>query len=558
MTGTDSLFSRSIVSTLDGAEVDGDGHTVTVRLVRWNDARPVVDPGRPTPYSETFARGGLIPPAAGELPVYVEREHNGPVVGVITDFDDRPDGLYGTVRVSRSAAGRDMVADIADRIYRYVSVDFCDRPVARTTTAVTRTAARLRRLAFTLEPAHDAPVIAMRSQTPNPENPNPQLESETITVDTDADTDTDTDTTTAPAPTPAPVPAAAHDAPAAPEVIATRSAPAIDNRAPIARPAAGTGAPRFATFGHFVRSAGLGEINGDELAVFARALADVTTTDAPGLIQEQWIGEVIDLARQYTPTVNAWRSRPLPTSGMSISQPVVELRPTVDEQTTQKTEVTTTDITIGVAQWVIKTYAGGNDVALQLIARSDPDFLNEMFRLYMRELAQKINTAAATALTAAAAVGVSGNTALEFTTGAAFDELVIDASGVFLTAATLLRPVEVIAMSVDLWKAVGKAKDLDGRPLYPAVNPMNASGTFDARGVDGNVSGISWYVEPALGAGIKGVMGVREAFVSALGPVNTLTAAVPAKIGRDVAVYQEAAFGASDATGLVQIVNVTP
>ena len=54
------------------------------------------------------------------------------------------------------------------------------------------------------------------------------------------------------------------------------------------------------------------------------------------------------------------------------------------------------------------------------------------------------------------------------------------------------------------------------------------------------------------------MIGVREAFVTALGPVGTLTADVPAKLGRDVAMYQECAFGASDASGLVQIVNATP
>jgi hypothetical protein len=51
------------------------------------------------------------------------------------------------------------------------------------------------------------------------------------------------------------------------------------------------------------------------------------------------------------------------------------------------------------------------------------------------------------------------------------------------------------------------------------------------------------------------VIGVREAFVTALGPVGTMTADVPSKLGRDVAMYQEAAFGAADASGLIQIGN---
>ena len=126
------------------------------------------------------------------------------------------------------------------------------------------------------------------------------------------------------------------------------------------------------------------------------------------------------------------------------------------------------------------------------------------------------------------------------------------------SATALRRPADQMAISVDLWAALGKAKDLDGRPLYPSINPMNTNGTIDASGTSGAISRIGWYVEPELGDGISGVIGVREAFVTALGPVGTMTADVPAKLGRDVAMYQEAAFGASDASGLVQIVNVTP
>lgn len=347
--------------------------------------------------------------------------------------------------------------------------------------------------------------------------------------------------------------APALEAPAeVPEVVEQRSSPA--------RPAAirVTPRPRFESFGHFARAAAFGEIAGDELHTYQRALADVLTTDATGMIQEQWIAEVIDLGRTYTPTVNAWRQRPLPTSGMSISQPVVTTRPTVAAQGTQKTEVSSTTPVIGTEQWDIDTYAGGNDVSIQLIRRADPDYLTELMRLYTRELAQAVNGAALTSLNAAAAVGVSGNTALEYVDAATFDELVIDASAAFMAADALRRPAELIALSVDLWSALGKAKDLDGRPLYPSINPMNSAGTISAASAAGTISDIAWYVEPELGAGVSGVIGVREAFVTALGPVGTMTADVPAKLGRDVAMYQEAAFGASDASGLVQIVNVTP
>lgn len=526
-------FQRAVATDLV-SEVGDDGRTVTVRLVPWDRPQVVQDrSGRR--YTETFLRGGLrVDPG---LQVLAEREHDGPVVGTLTSTEDRPDGLYGTIRMSASSIGRDTLADLDPtvRILRSVSVDFLDAPVPPGAETVIRSTATLRRVAFVMEPALDAPVLSVRS-VPNPP------ESETQMSETQIPAPAETDEV--------------EVEPETVEVVEQRSARPIPSQRVAQRSAPAL--PRFSSIGHFARAAAFGEIDGPELEQYQRALADILTTDATGMIQEQWISEVIDIARTYTPTVNAWRSRPLPTSGMSISQPVVTTRPSVAIQATQKTEVSSTKPVIGTEQWDIVTYAGGNDVSIQLIRRAEPDYLTELMRLYTRELAQAVNAAAVTSLNAAAAVGVSGNTALEYVTAEDFDELVIDASAAFLAATALRRPADQMALSVDLWAALGKAKDLDGRPLYPQINPMNASGTFSATSTSGQVSTIPWYVEPDLGAGIKGVIGVREAFVTALGPVGTMTADVPAKLGRDVAMYQEAAFGASDPSGLVQIVNVTP
>jgi HK97 family phage major capsid protein len=526
-------FQRAVSTDLV-SEVSDDGRTVTVRLVPWDRPHPVADRAGRQQYIETFVRGGL---QVDLDRVLVEREHDGPIVGLLTSVEDRPDGLYGTIRMSRSAVGSDTLADIEARILRAVSVDFLDDPLPPGTQNVIRSSAQLRRVAFVMEPALDAPVLSVRS-VPEAQN----QESSTMTTEQVTPVDETVEETVEETVAP---------------IVEQRSAPR-PSPSRVAHRSTPTPAPRFESLGHFVRSAALGDVSGSELETYQRALADILTTDAAGMMQEQWIAEVIDLGRTYTPTVNAWRSRPLPSSGMSISQPVVTTRPSAAVQATQKTEVSSTTPVIGTAQWDIATYAGGNDVSIQLILRAEPDYLTELMRLYTRELSQSVNQAALYALNAAAAVGVSGNTALEYTTAGAFDELVIDASAAFMHSTSLRRPADQMAISVDLWAALGSAKDLDGRPLYPGINPMNSNGTFSATGTTGSVVQIPWYVEPELGDGISGVIGVAEAFVTALGPVGTMTADVPAKLGRDVAMYQEAAFGASDASGLVQIVNVTP
>lgn len=555
-------FSRRVATPI-AAETSADGRSVTVRLVPWDRPTTVGRNDRRGTFVETFRRGGLVVP--DDAVVLVEREHGGPLVGVLTDHEERADGLYGTIRMSRSADGTNTLEDIHAGIFGAVSVDFYDAPVPPGAERVERSGAQLYRVAFVTEPALDAPILSVRSRTdvpagalepeqtsqpatssqnerssdephpaPAPEQENPSMDENTTTEDVVQEDEVTT-----------------HDEPAQRE---QRSAPA--------RPAqtrqTSAPAPQFPTFGHFARAAALGEISGEPLQRYYRALADVVTGDVTGMIREQWISEVVDLMATFTPTLNAWRSRPLPASGMSISQPVVTTRPTVGEQETQKSDITSTDAVIGVAQWDIQTFAGGNDVSLQALTRAEPDLLNELMRLYAQQLAHAINGAAAASLTAAAAVGVSGNTALEYVDPKGFPGLVVDASALFMSTTALRRPANVIGMSVDLWKALGKALDADDRPLFPSLNPMNASGTFGATTVEGNLAGVSWYVDPDLGDdgdGIAGVIGVREAFVTARGPVGTLTADVPLKLGRDVAVYQEAAFGAADASGLVQIVD---
>ena len=260
---------------------------------------------------------------------------------------------------------------------------------------------------------------------------------------------------------------------------------------------------------------------------------------------------MIDIGRTLAPTVNNWRTRPLPTEGMSVSQPVVGTRPTVAKQSAQKAEIESTAATITVQQWAIDTYAGGNDVSIQALTRGTPDLLDELMRLYRRELAHTVNAAAVTSLNAAAAVGVSGNAALTYVDAAGFDALVISASATFLTA--LRRPADVMALSIELWQDLAGAKDTAGRPLYPTINPMNASGQITGQTIEGQIVQIPWYAEPDLGAGKKGVIGVGDAFLSQLGPVQTMSVDVPSKLGRDVAIYQEAAFGATNAAGLIQI-----
>lgn len=195
-------------------------------------------------------------------------------------------------------------------------------------------------------------------------------------------------------------------------------------------------------------------------------------------------------------------------------------------------------------------------MSLQSLVRSTPSYLDQVMRLFVMEMARDWNGDVAAGVLAAA--DDVNTTALEWTTGNAFPDLVIDAGAIFLQ--TLGRPAEVVGLSVGAWVALGKAKDSTGRYLFPDINPTDTVGTFDLQSATGQIRKVSYFVEPAFGDEdvIGGVIGVREAYRSLTSPMGTLTADVPTALGRDVAVYQFGAHGKVDAAGLVLFENDTP
>jgi len=544
-----------------------DGRTVSVRVVSWNTDYRVSDDGRRF-YTERYVPGGLNMRSGTELVATSEHDprmlhadvkprsagfdgRTGVPVGRIAQTHIRADGLYADVRVFDSLDGDGFLRYVRtlERSGRslFVSAEFDDEPHAPAD-VVERVDATLIGIAFTLTPQYsDARVLAVRSQ--------PNTDGEAMTDDNVAD-DNEVAGTDTPDPARDDTTGQHSTEDRAPVTAGARSQPAPARTTP--RPGTG-GTSHFRSFGHYAQAVAnglLGDKDDPRRQRFARALDVAETGDVTGLVGEAWLPEVIDLYKTLTPTIQAFRSGSLPDSGLVVNVPVVGVRPTVLAQV-EGEEIESTKATIVPATWNVGTYAGGQGTSLQAIMRTDPSYLDALMRLYVRELAIAVNKASALALLAAA--DTVNTTDIEYTTPGAFDTLLIDASAIFLS--TMHRPVEVVGFSIDLWEALASAKDTAGDfPLYPSINPFNRQGSMNATDPEGNIVGIDWYVEPAFGArgsGIKGVAGVRDAWLTLTSPVHTLTADNPTYLTRDTAVFQFAAFGATDATGLIEIANAT-
>lgn len=527
---------RSLLANTTPERVAGDGRTVRVRLVAWDTPSQVTDDQGRTWYQESFKRGGLqVPPDVTLIPATVN--HGGETIGRLITIDDQPDGLYGDIRVSATRAGDDQLALIDDGLLS-VSVEFDDHAgKAAHGSTVERDDAVVRAIAFTTVPQHSsAAVLGRRShQETTPMSDDPNLP----------------DPVDPPETPPAPltvVPAPEHQRSHA----ATRPDPTPP------RAAAAPVHTRYRSLGEFVNEAAHGRIPLEERDRFYRALSAATTADIAGLMQIQWISDVIDLIRPSMPTVNAFAQRPLPDKGLSISRPIVTQRPTIGKQTTQNAIVgsggiTSQKVTVGTATWTVDTYGGGQEMSIQTMLRSEPAYLDQVMRLYAVEMVRKLETDVVAAVLAAAAT--VNTTIIELSnTATAYQDAFIDAADTVMGAIDRLPELAVINRK--MWVLLAKALDSSGRPLFPGVSLFNPQGTMSITSTDGEVRGLRWFVAPKMDNTVaNAVVGVPEAFETMVGPIQTLQNDVPETLTHQHAVFQFAAFGKVDASGLVRITN---
>lgn len=347
---------------------------------------------------------------------------------------------------------------------------------------------------------------------------------------------------TPPAPAPAPAPAA----PAAPAVPQTGDAvPAelrehlstIDERlaALAARgPVGDTHDPhplaQFRSFGDFVIAAYRGDA---DPAMLTRAWADQTLADNDGLNPPQWSTEVrgiVDLGRPFITALGG--AVGAGDSGMTLAwpslDPAVDLKTLVQKQATEKTEVHSVKVPIKKHTTDLETYAAGSDVALQLIERGSPDYLDALMRVYAA--AYGIATDAASVAAAVAADTSPGTVKADFSD---LDSLAIAAS--MKVQAATGTPATVIGVGADLYPALATVKDKNGRPLYPSIGASNADGTLDGNGLALSILGMRAIPIPSLAGKLVITNGLASRWVED-GPRTIAAPDVP-KLGRDVAIY---------------------
>ena len=148
---------------------DGDGRTLVGTLLPWGVEARVLDRGRIV--VETFERGALAAtdPARVALTITHPRDNAQLPVGVTLSIDERADAAWGEWKVSKTAAGDELLELAADQVPLGLSIGFRELVGGSRWSAdrrrVVRTRAELDHIAVVRTPAYvGAGVVGVRSE----------------------------------------------------------------------------------------------------------------------------------------------------------------------------------------------------------------------------------------------------------------------------------------------------------------------------------------------------------------------------------------------------------
>jgi hypothetical protein len=553
---------------------DGPGDlTLRACVVPWDVAARVTDDGR-TFYDETWARGSLIPDdrvviydghvPAGGGPGRLNADRQ--PIGRASGFEQQDDGLWATLTLANTARGRD-VYELA-RTLGHVDVSLeTDVPLGGHGT-VARTAAEpcaLTGIAVVLPPGRGAfpGALAAAARAAGDED--------------DDDDETDGEAVDEPGTDAPPADGAAGDTGsgrAGVAEIVRREMARYGGRPGTRAPGASGPLARYRSFREFATAAREArddravELNAAFTGAYhawreldmlsrqgtvGRALVDQITADNPGLMPPTWLTEVFGIVDRGRPGITALGGPRSPGSaGMDIYWPYYDgdLTTLVAEQVAQKSPITSVKVSFKRGSATLDTYAGGSDVAFQLIRRSSPSYM----ALYNRILNIAFGLTTEFAFDAAIAAGAGVTTTYDATADT-------DGSGlraVLFAASSAVRdatgePASVALLATDVWLAIGGMAW-----LQPAMyGTQNVPGTAQASNLRVNVSGLEMTEAPGLPDGTMIVTNTGGAAWFEDGPF-IVTADDVEKLGTNVAIWGMGTPGLFLPSGIVAVTVTLP
>ena len=419
-----------------------------------------------------FNSGSVEIPDAKRIKLLAQHSANDPI-GRAQSFQVTQDAIYGTFKVSASQKGNDYLIMAQEELISSLSIGVDVIKAKKNADGVlVVSAARMVEVSLVESPAYPDAIVTKvaASEGDAVEENQPKQESEAI-LDNKAPEPTEEKAEAA-----TPIVEASRPVTSTPFISTTVRSPIND----------------FASYTEHKIKAALGS---DESRLFISAADDSFSTN-PAFNPTQYLSEFVTNTRFGTPTIDACSQGVLPSQGMTISVPSLVtsiaggtgVAPVVTVEA-EAGPVQNTGMETVYLNGTVQKYSGMNTLSVELLERSGyPGFYSELTQQLQNAYLTAIDTAALTALLAA---GTNATAETADSTGiidytAQASSLIYKNTGYFAQN-YIANPAQ--------YQALLGATDTTGRPIYNAIQPMNAAGQVRPSSIRGNVLGLDLYVD---------------------------------------------------------------
>jgi HK97 family phage prohead protease len=436
-----------------------------------------------------FERGSISIADPTKIKLLSQHQQDKPV-GRMISSSDSTEGVYGSFKLSSSTRGQDALVLAQENLVSGLSVGVdvtASKPMGDyllITAAVLKEVSLVESAAFRSAGVEEimAARAAIEAATSTKEK---TTTISTTIVEIETETESEEAVTTAPENTPeeTPVdtPVEAEKVEAARKIIRPSVLDSQRVRTPIVS---------MATYTEHKIKAALGN---DDSKLYVTAADDFSTN--PAFNPTQYLQEFVTNTRFGTPAIDACSQGVLPSQGMTIQVPALVtsagggtgVAPTVTVEA-ENGAVSNTDMQTAYLSGTVSKYSGMGTISVELLERSDPNFYAELTQQLQNAYLTTIDTAVLNALLTAS-TGSTPTTA--------------DSDGVIAftsqAAAAVYKNTGYFAQNyvgnAAQWQLLMGATDTTKRPIYNAIQPMNAAGQVGPQSIRGNVLGLDLYVD---------------------------------------------------------------
>jgi HK97 family phage prohead protease len=476
-----------------------------------------------------FAKGSIAIGDPGKVKMLMQHAPERPI-GRMQKFNEEQDGIYASFKISSSMQGQDALILAGEQLIDGLSVGVDVNKSVQKKDYLYVTSATLREVSLVESPAFTAAQVTKVAASENEaEDTNQTTESEAPVEDL------------ATAPQEAKAEAATPTVEAARPVI---TAPLIQTR--VRTPITSMGSYTE----HKIKAA----LGNEDSKLYVTAADDFANN--PAFNPTQYLSEFVTNTRFGTPAIDACSQGTLPTSGMTISVPALVtnvgggtgVAPVVTVEA-EGGAVQNTDMQTAYLTGTVSKYSGMNTLSVELLERSDPNFYAELTKQLEYAYLKTIDTTVLTALLAAASASTATTADLDgIVDYAAEAATYIYGNTGFFATNYIANPAQ--------WGALIGAQDTTKRPVFNALQPMNAGGQVGPQSIRGSVLGLDLYVDKNFSQTAfddnSAIILAPEAFTVYRSPQAFMSVNVVSNLQVQVAIYGYMATIAKMPTGILK------